>query len=797
MYKVKWDKENNLVLLSDSTDEEITPPRPVFFEELDLLGFDKYWEYPKSEEPLLWNIGRRYYYKGKCVAEAKGGNIFEAPKIKITEEGKNLVLKPIDIDLLIQKNIDAIKTIEGEAIDFINNTYKNYKDKVDAFIVAYSGGKDSQVVLDLVSRTLPPDEYFVIFTDTTMEIPPTYETYEETKKLYQKLYPKLKFYTARNERHSYDLWKVFGPPSRLIRWCCSVYKTSPQIRLLKSLFPDKTNLKVLVFDGVRADESIRRSRYERIAEDVKHINVIDSRIILNWTNLEVFMYIIYRKNLIHINIPINYGYRYGLTRIGCSICPFGSPWTEYIINKLFPEQTLEYISEIRKTAFSLGLENIKDINKYISKGQWKKRGGGKGIDRENGYIILTEFPTLEIILFNNNKKIKENITWLQVLGDTSIYVLNNGNIYEGVIRLQDKTIINYKISFTNNVQCKFYTLNKDKISLLKKILNKITYCINCGVCEVECPNNAINVLPYISIDETKCKHCYSCLDFNSYGCTVAKSLNLPKGDTKMKNTKSTGIDRYSTFGLREGWLVAFFNKKYNWFNDNSLGPKQVNAFIIWLKEAEILDNTFRGKKISKIGESLIELFYKNTQLVWEIILINLFYNSKIINWYLSEIPWKTSYNKHDLFKKLKENYPKLSDGTLMNPLNALINLFENNKYISNVLKIGIIKKEGSNKLVEKIGTDNIHPIAILYSIYRYAISKDRYRLTVSEFYREDNKDGGPYLIFGISRPALENLLRGLQESLTELIKVDIVADLDNIYLSEDIKDYSQILYYVK
>jgi len=133
----------------------------------------------------------------------------------------------------------------------------------------------------------------------------------------------------------------------------------------------------------------------------------------------------------------------------------------------------------------------------------------------------------------------------------------------------------------------------------------------------------------------------------------------------------------------------------------------------------------------------------------------------------------------------------------MNPLNALINLFENNKYISNVLKIGIIKKEGSNKLVEKIGTDNIHPIAILYSIYRYAISKDRYRLTVSEFYREDNKDGGPYLIFGISRPALENLLRGLQESLTELIKVDIVADLDNIYLSEDIKDYSQILYYVK
>jgi len=39
------------------------------------LGFDKYWEYPKSEEPLLWNIGRKYYYFGEMVAEVRGGNI--------------------------------------------------------------------------------------------------------------------------------------------------------------------------------------------------------------------------------------------------------------------------------------------------------------------------------------------------------------------------------------------------------------------------------------------------------------------------------------------------------------------------------------------------------------------------------------------------------------------------------------------------------------------------------------------------------------------------------------------------
>ncbi len=37
MYKIKWDKETSGILLSDSTEDTIIPPRPVYFEELDLL----------------------------------------------------------------------------------------------------------------------------------------------------------------------------------------------------------------------------------------------------------------------------------------------------------------------------------------------------------------------------------------------------------------------------------------------------------------------------------------------------------------------------------------------------------------------------------------------------------------------------------------------------------------------------------------------------------------------------------------------------------------------------------------
>ncbi len=172
MYKVKWDEETNGVILSDNiSDEEMIsiPPRPVFYEELDLFGFNKYWKYPKSENPILWASGRKYYYKGELVAEIIGGNLFDEPKIKIYK--KDLTLEPADIEEVIKKNSKPLFDIENEAVDFIKYTYKIKKNDVDCFAVSYSGGKDSQVVLDLVSKTLPPSEYAVIFTDTKMELP--------------------------------------------------------------------------------------------------------------------------------------------------------------------------------------------------------------------------------------------------------------------------------------------------------------------------------------------------------------------------------------------------------------------------------------------------------------------------------------------------------------------------------------------------------------------------------------------------------------------------------------------------
>ena len=130
MFKVIWDPEYNGVRLTMSAKGQAinVSPRPVFWEELDLLGLNKMgWIYPHVEEPLLWACDRRYFYKGDFVLEVKGGNIFDAPTIIQQPGFESLILKPIDIEHLRAKNEDTMFIIEHEAMDFINQTYRRYK----------------------------------------------------------------------------------------------------------------------------------------------------------------------------------------------------------------------------------------------------------------------------------------------------------------------------------------------------------------------------------------------------------------------------------------------------------------------------------------------------------------------------------------------------------------------------------------------------------------------------------------------------------------------------------------------
>ena len=71
MYSYTWDEETGGLLLNSSPLQFSKEPRPVFSEELDILGFGKYWNYDKSDSaPIMWAEANNYIYRGRLVAQS-------------------------------------------------------------------------------------------------------------------------------------------------------------------------------------------------------------------------------------------------------------------------------------------------------------------------------------------------------------------------------------------------------------------------------------------------------------------------------------------------------------------------------------------------------------------------------------------------------------------------------------------------------------------------------------------------------------------------------------------------------
>ena len=154
-----------------------------------------------------------------------------------------------------------------------------------------------------------------------------------------------------------------------------------------------------------------------------------------------------------------------------------------------------------------------------------------------------------------------------------------------------------------------------------------------------------------------------------------------------------------------------------------------------------------------------------------------------------------AYSSNELKQMVENEGLPITKRTISSGIDALFNTFEANQYLQKLGVVSVVKQD-RERVALKTGTNDVHPGAVLYALYRYAVSKGYYNLTVKELYNESNSAyGGPYVIFGVEKKDLERLLRGMQEHYRGLISVDLVADLDNIHLDPSVRDYRDLLTY--
>jgi phosphoadenosine phosphosulfate reductase len=651
--------------------------------------------------------------------------------------------------------------LEKTAIEFIRKVHDDYVKRGMQFVVAFSGGKDSLVLLDLVAKALRPDEFYVIFSNTGMELSVTLEAVERAKKYY----PTLHFFEAVSHMTPDETWDAFGPPG-LFRWCCSVHKSVPTILKLREITGDY-EAKVVVYDGVRREESAARSMYDLISEGAKNINQINISPIIEWGTAEIFLYLL-KKGLF-----FNNAYRHGLFRCGCKICPMSSTWGDSIKNGVFRDEMTVLLSKVEE--YATNTKEEKERIKYIESGGWGKRRGGRGV--KGGGNRVTEVIDGDKIIFGFSDK-TEN--WLEVCMILGEVVDKENDVYTQVIDHQSYV---FTLKDDTVTYSPYSAMNRFVVSHLRGVANKVAYCVGCKACMVQCPTEAFVITKEnkILIRDEKCTHCSNCIEYTgTKGCIAAKSLCTTGG----YGMNLKGMNRYQTFGFRRPWLEHFFEYGTDCFTTGQLGNRQYDALRVWLREGDLLTPSSKGEKSgvpTVLCERLKPLGAGNP-LVWAIIWTNLAYSSIITKWYMLYAQSGETYNKAELVFMLGDDY---SPSTRDNAVTALLETLRHSP-IGAVMKQGIPIPDGASFKYIKQGWDNPEVIAVLYALYKYAEETGKYTTTLTSLENArgnaEAKGVDPVSIFGLNPANFKEVLQDIAIAYPDHLRVVFQQDLDNIVL---------------
>jgi phosphoadenosine phosphosulfate reductase len=501
--------------------------RPVFPEErllLEILIAKPF----AFKDKAVWCSDSRYYVDGrpKILSKSVFHKIDVASVVEQLEKNKefNAYRSFNDtISRFVQANKERLNYLKDEAFMFINLAANDYSP--ENIVISFSGGKDSTVVADLVVKALSNPSLVHIFGDTTLEFPFTIEYAQR----FRSNNPKIIFKTAKNkEQDFYNVCEDIGPPARMLRWCCSMFKTGPIARVLNSLYRDK---EILTFYGIRKCESVSRSKYNRIedsAESVKiHKQTVASPVFL-WRDIDIWLYIFGE------NIDFNDAYRLGYDRVGCWCCPNNNDRAQFLSKIYMPKQTKKWRDFLIDFAKRIGKP---DAEVYVDSGKWKARQGGNGVaSSEDIKIKFTNCTTEENAkVYQLNKPISDNfITLFSPFGKIA-KELGRKLVNEIIIMDEKSNVPILSIQPFNqdgyDYTVKIKTMNVKNHDDLQRMVSyqirKYNACRKCLKCESLCKFGAISIIDgnYI-INKDKCKRCKMCVTarYLEGGCLMVKYL---------------------------------------------------------------------------------------------------------------------------------------------------------------------------------------------------------------------------------------------------------------------------------
>lgn len=504
-----------------------TDIRPVFPEERLLLEI-------MLDKPLafldkpVWASNNRYYIDGETITI--NASLYKKHAVEWIREMLEKY-KPQNsyeyfdhsIDVFVRANQDRLSYLIYEAFNFIQDSAKDYPR--ENIVLSFSGGKDSTVTADLVMKALSDPSIVHIFGNTTLEFPSTIE-YATRFRLNN---PKAIFKTAKNkEQVFYDVCEDIGPPARMLRWCCFMFKTGPISRIINSLYRDKN---ILTYYGIRKCESVARSKYNRIEDNAESIKIQQQRVatpIFFWKDIDIWLYLLGEK------VDFNDAYRLGYDRVGCWCCPNNNARAEFLSKIYMPEQYEKWHAFLIDFARRIGKP---DPEEYINSGKWKARQGGNGLEAASDVKIRFTNCTTEdhAKVYQLKRPIDDCFIGMftpfgRIAPELGRKLINETIVVDIRTNVPIMSIQPF-IQEDYEYAVKIKTMNVAKHDDLQRMvgyqIKKYNACRKCLKCESLCRFGAISIIgDKYYINDKKCRRCKMCVTakYLDGGCLMDRYL---------------------------------------------------------------------------------------------------------------------------------------------------------------------------------------------------------------------------------------------------------------------------------